>query len=623
MSNTSPSAKSPKNAPGRQAALPPVPQGRVRNFSIIAHADHGKSTLADRMMELSGALAPHQMKDRVLDSLELEQERGITIKAQTVSLHWKAQDGHSYRLNLIDTPGHVDFSYEVSRSLAACEGALLLVDASQGVEAQTLANLYLALQQDLSIIAVLSKVDLPHADAEGVERQLREILGGQQEAPMLQVNSKTGEGVSAVLEELVQQVPSPTGDMEAPLQALVYDAWFDSYLGVMVNIRLRQGRVQVGDRIMLMKSGKEFEVSSLGMLTPQRREVHALSAGDVGNLAASIKNIQHARVGDTLTLAKHPAAQPLPGYTRLKPMVFSGLYPAEGELFEHLREALGKLALNDAALEYEPETSTALGYGFRCKFLGMLHLEIIQQRLEREMGIHLIATAPTVVYQAHLKSGEVVRVENPNHLPETTRLEHIAEPYVRGQVFVPKDYVGRVMQLLLEKRGQQQSMEYLERGRAVLTYDLPLNEVIVDFHDRLKSATRGYGSFDYEQLGFRQSELVKLDLLLNGSAVDALSLIVPKSQATTRGRELALRLKQHIPRQMFEVAIQAAVGSRIVARESIRAVRKNVTAKCYGGDISRKRKLLEKQKEGKRRMKQIGSVEVPQDAFMTILKTDN
>ncbi len=592
---------------------------RVRNFSIIAHADHGKSTFADRMMEISGAVSQRKMKSCLLDSLELEQERGITIKAQTVSLNWQAEDGLDYRLNFIDTPGHVDFSYEVSRSLAACEGALLLVDSSQGIEAQTLANLYLALEQDLTIIPVLSKVDMPHADPKAVQRQLQGLLGG--DIPMLTVNSKAGEGVTAVMEEVIMQIPPPTGSASAPLKALVYDAWFDNYLGVMVNIRVREGQVNVGDKILFMRSGKSFEVTSLGIMTPERHELNMLTAGDVGNLSASIKDIQQARVGDTITLADRPATEPLQGYTQLKPMVFSGLYPAEGELFEHLREALAKLALNDSALQYEPESSAALGHGFRCKFLGMLHMEVVQQRLEMEMDINLIVTAPTVVYEAHLKSGKLMYIENPNCLPDPVRIDFIAEPYVKGQVFVPKDYVGATMQLLLKKRGEQQSIEYMEGQRAMLTYELPLSEIIVDFHDRLKSITRGYGSFDYEPLGFRRGNLVRLDMLLNGSPVDALSLIVPKGQAASRGRELALRLKEQIPRQMFEVAIQASIGARIVARETISAIRKNVTAKCYGGDVSRKRKLLEKQKEGKKRMKQIGTIEVPQEAFMAILKT--
>ena len=595
------------------------PRERIRNFSIIAHIDHGKSTLADRLIEATGALSKREMEDQVLDTLELERERGITIKAQSVCLNYTASDGKAYLLNLIDTPGHVDFTYEVSRSLAACEGALLVVDASQGVEAQTLANVYLALDQDLEIVPVLNKIDLPSAEPERVAEEIEQVIGLDAH-DAVRASAKQGIGIGEILEQVVKRIPPPAGDPEAPLQALVYDAWFDSYLGVVVNLRIMNGTVRVGDAIRFMATGRNFEVATLGKFTPAKREVDSLSAGEVGFLSSAIKDIQHARVGDTVTHTARPTAKALPGYTRMKPMVFSGLYPANGEEFEHLKDALGKLALNDAALQFEPETSTALGYGFRCKFLGLLHMEIVQERLEREMGISLITTAPTVIYEVHLKSGEVIQVDNPNKLPDPTRIDHIAEPYIKGTVLVPEEYIGNIMQIAQDRRGVQIGMKYPGGRRVQLEYEFPLNEIIVDFYDKLKSSTKGYGSFDYEAIGFRPGDMAKLELLLNGEPVDALSMIVPRDKAALRGRELVTKLRKHIPRQMFEVAIQAAIGNKVVARETISALRKNVTAKCYGGDITRKRKLLEKQKEGKKRMKQVGSVEVPQEAFMAVLR---
>jgi GTP-binding protein LepA len=595
------------------------PRERIRNFSIIAHIDHGKSTLADRLIEATGALSKREMEDQVLDTLELERERGITIKAQSVCLNYTASDGKAYLLNLIDTPGHVDFTYEVSRSLAACEGALLVVDASQGVEAQTLANVYLALDQDLEIVPVLNKIDLPSAEPERVAEEIEQVIGLDAH-DAVRASAKQGIGIGEILEQVVKRIPPPAGDPEAPLQALVYDAWFDSYLGVVVNLRIMNGTVRVGDAIRFMATGRNFEVATLGKFTPAKREVDSLSAGEVGFLSSAIKDIQHARVGDTVTHTARPTAKALPGYTRMKPMVFSGLYPANGEEFEHLKDALGKLALNDAALQFEPETSTALGYGFRCKFLGLLHMEIVQERLEREMGISLITTAPTVIYEVHLKSGEVIQVDNPNKLPDPTRIDHIAEPYIKGTVLVPEEFIGNIMQIAQDRRGVQIGMKYPGGRRVQLEYEFPLNEIIVDFYDKLKSSTKGYGSFDYEAIGFRPGDMAKLELLLNGEPVDALSMIVPRDKAALRGRELVTKLRKHIPRQMFEVAIQAAIGNKVVARETISALRKNVTAKCYGGDITRKRKLLEKQKEGKKRMKQVGSVEVPQEAFMAVLR---
>ncbi len=600
--------------------VPSLPSSdRIRNFSIIAHIDHGKSTLADRLIEFTGGLSKREMADQVLDTLELERERGITIKAQSVSLRYTARDGHCYQLNLIDTPGHVDFTYEVSRSLAACEGALLVVDTAQGVEAQTLANVYMALEQDLEIVPVLNKIDLPSADPDKTIEEIESLIGLEAH-DAVRASAKLGLGIEEVLEQVVQRIPPPRGDAGGVLRALVYDAWFDSYVGVVAMVRVFDGTLKIGDRIRFMATETEFEVAGLGRFTPLRKEEKRLEVGEVGFLHAAIRVIQDAQVGDTITLAERPATEPLPGYTRIKPMVFSGLYPAEGEQFETLKDALEKLALNDTALSFEQETSAALGFGFRCGFLGSLHLEIVQERLEREYGIGLVTTAPTVVYEAHLNTGEVLRVENPNLLPDPTRIDYIAEPYVKGHIIVPAEYVGSIMRIALERRGKQTGMNYLDDRRVMLDYEFPLNEIVLDFYDSLKTVTRGYGSFDYDPIGYRKGDLVKLDVLLNGEPVDALSLIVPRDKAQLRGRVIVQRLRKNIPRQLFEVAIQAAIGSKIVARETISALRKNVTAKCYGGDISRKRKLLEKQKEGKKRMKQIGTVEIPQEAFMAVVK---
>ena len=592
---------------------------RIRNFSIIAHIDHGKSTLADRMIEFTGGLTAREMGEQVLDTLDLERERGITIKAQSVSLNYHAADGLTYELNLIDTPGHVDFTYEVSRSLAACEGALLVVDTAQGVEAQTLANVYMALEQDLEILPVLNKIDLPSADADKTAAEIESLIG-LDATEAVRISAKHGIGIREVLEQIVHKIPPPAGDPGQPLQALIYDAWFDSYVGVVMMVRLFEGEVRVGDRIRFMATGKEFEVAGLGKFTPARKEVESLNTGEVGFLHAAIRVIQDTRVGDTMTSAERPASKPLAGYTRIKPMVFSGLYPASGEQFETLKDALEKLALNDAALTFEHETSAALGFGFRCGFLGSLHMEIVQERLEREQGIDMITTAPTVVYEVHLNSGEVISVENPNLLPDTTRIDHIAEPYIKGHIIAPAEFVGNIMRIAQERRGRQIGMKYLDDKRVMIDYEFPLNEIILDFHDKLKTATRGYGSFDYEPIGFRPGDLVKLDVLLNGEPVDALSLIVPRDKSYHRGRERTRRRRKHIPRQLFEVTIQAAIGNKIIARETITAMRKNVTAKCYGGDISRKRKLLEKQKAGKKRMKRIGTVEIPQEAFMSVVR---
>ena len=594
----------------------------IRNFSIIAHIDHGKSTLADRLIEFTGGLSKREMDTQVLDTLDLERERGITIKAQSVTLSYKAQDGQAYMLNLIDTPGHVDFTYEVSRSLAACEGALLVVDAAQGVEAQTLANVYLALDQDLEIIPVLNKVDLPSADPDRVAAEIESVIG-LDASDAVRASAKSGIGIEEILEQIVAKVPHPTGDVDAPLQALVYDAWFDSYLGVVTMIRVINGKVRVGDNIRFMATNKKFEVASLGKFTPHKLDVKQLEAGEVGYLSAAIKIIHDARVGDTITTTAHGSTEMLPGYAPAKPMVFAGIYPADGESYENLKLALEKLSLNDAALTYEQESSAALGFGFRCRFLGLLHMEIVQERLERELEISLITTAPTVVYEVHLKNGDVIKVENPSLLPEIMKIDHVREPYITGHVITPTEYIGNVMAICQDRRAEQTGMKYLDEKRVMLDYQMPLSEVILDFYDKLKSTTRGYGSFDYEPLEFRKGDLVKLDILLNGEVVDALSLIVPRDQAAFRGRDLTHKLRKHIPRQLFEVAIQAAIGAKIVARETVSAMRKNVTAKCYGGDISRKRKLLEKQKEGKKRMKQVGSVEVPQEAFMAILQLED
>ncbi|MBE7043901.1 MAG: elongation factor 4 [Ruminococcaceae bacterium] len=597
-------------------------QDKIRNFCIIAHIDHGKSTLADRLLELTGEVSQRDMEDQLLDNMDLERERGITIKAHAVRLRYQAKDGDEYILNLIDTPGHVDFNYEVSRSLAACEGAILIVDASQGIEAQTLANTYLAIEHNLEVVPVINKIDLPSAQPEHAIREIEDIIGiPAEDAP--RVSAKTGLNVEDVLEEIVHKIPSPEGDVTAPLQALIFDSYYDSYRGVIVYIRVKEGSVKVGDRIRMMQTGAEFDVVEVGImhangLVPTGK----LSAGEVGYIAASIKNIQDTRVGDTVTVATRPAPEPLPGYKKVNPMVYCGIYPADGAQYDDLREALLKLQLNDASLMFEAETSVALGFGFRCGFLGLLHMEIIQERLEREYNLDLITTAPSVIYKVHKTNHETITVDNPTNLPPMSEIEYMEEPMVNADIMVPVDYVGNVMELCQERRGIYKNMKYMEETRAQIFYELPLNEIIYDFFDALKSRTKGYASFDYELTDYRRSDLVKLDMLLNGEMVDALSFIVHKDSAYNRGRRMAEKLKEAIPRQLFEVPIQAAIGSKIIARETVRALRKDVLAKCYGGDITRKKKLLEKQKEGKKRMRQVGSVEVPQEAFMSVLKLD-
>ena len=594
---------------------------QVRNFCIIAHIDHGKSTLADCLMKETDAVTDRESKDQLLDSMDLERERGITIKSQTVRLDYTAKDGNQYILNLIDTPGHVDFTYEVSRSLAACEGALLIVDAAQGVEAQTLANVYMALENDLEILPVLNKIDLPTAEPDRVAKEIEDIIG-LDTSDAVRVSAKEGLGINEILEQIVDRVSHPEGNPEAPLRALIFDSWFDAYLGIVIMIRIVDGSVRLGDRVIFMATGKEYEVTQLGIFTPFRRECDELKMGDVGFLCASIKTIGHTRIGDTVTLAEHPAEQPLPGYAEAKPMVFSGIYPVDSEQYEELKESLNKLALNDASLKHELETSAALGFGFRCGFLGLLHMEIIQERLEREFNLSLVTTAPSVVYQVHLRNGEMLEIDNPSQLPPVMEIDSIMEPYIRGRIMMPEEFVGSVMKLAQERRGTQVNMEFPSPSRVILEYEFPLNEIVMDFYDRLKSISKGYASFDYELIDYRKGDLAKLDLMLNGDVVDALSLIVPKEQAYYRGRELAKKIKKLIPKQMYEVAIQAVIGSKIIARETLGAMRKDVTAKCYGGDITRKRKLLEKQKEGKKRMKRVGSVEVPQEAFMAVLKIE-
>ncbi len=592
---------------------------RIRNFSIVAHIDHGKSTLADRLLALTGAMDPKKAVDQVLDSMDLERERGITIKQHTVCLPYRARDGQEYTLNLIDTPGHVDFSYEVSRSLAACEGALLIVDAAQGVEAQTLANFYLALEAHLTIIPVINKIDLPQADAEGTRRQIAEILGLNAEDAMA-ISAKLGTGVPEVLEAIVHRIPPPPGDPVAPLKALVFDSFYDPYQGVVVYVRIFDGRVRVGMPVLLMSNGRVYEVQQLGVFTPEMKPVEELSAGEVGYLTAGIKRVADAKVGETITDALRPTAAPFPGYRDAKPMVFAGLYPVEDTAYQSLRDALEKLRLNDSALTYEPETSMALGYGFRCGFLGLLHMEIVQERLEREFGLTLIVTSPSVRYRVVTTAGETVEIDNPSKLPPVGQIDHIEEPYVRASVFAPTEFMNPIYRLAQDKRGEHRAFEYLGK-RVHITFDFPLAEIIVDFYDRLKSISKGYASLDYDFLEFRSADLVKLDILLNGDPVDALSVIVHRDKAYEKGKALAEKLRAVIPRQLFEVAIQAAIGSRVIARETVKAIRKNVTAKCYGGDITRKRKLLEKQKEGKKRMKQLGKVEVPQEAFLSVLRS--
>ncbi len=594
----------------------------IRNFSIIAHIDHGKSTLADCLMKTTHAVTDREAQEQLLDNMDIERERGITVKSQTVRLNYEAPDGQEYTLNLIDTPGHVDFTYEVSRSLAACEGALLVVDAAQGVEAQTLANVYMALDNDLEIIPVLNKIDLPTAEPERVISEIEEVIGldAQDSA---RVSAKNNIGIQELLEQIVKKVPPPTGKPDVPLRGLIFDSWFDPYLGIVILIRVIDGRITVGEVIRFMATGFEYEVTQLGVFTPFRKERSELSTGEVGFVCASIKTIGHTKIGDTVTHAERPATTPLSGYAEAKPMVFSGIYPVSSEDYEDLREALRKLALNDSSLTYEPETSAALGFGFRCGFLGLLHMEIAQERLEREFKIDLITTAPSVVYDVHLKDGGLIKVDNPTQLPSASELDHIEEPYIRSRIFTPQEYVGNIIKLAQERRGIQTNMEYPSPNRVMLEYEFPLNEIVLDFYDRLKSVSRGYASFDYELIDYRLGDLSKLDILLNGDVVDALSLIVPKEQAYYRGRELCKQFKKLLPRQMYEIAIQAAIGSKVIARETLGALRKDVTAKCYGGDITRKRKLLEKQNEGKKRMKRLGTVEVPQEAFMAVLKIDN
>jgi len=592
---------------------------RIRNFSIIAHIDHGKSTLADRILEFTGSVTAREMKKQFLDQMDIERERGITIKAQTVRLFYDAKDGKRYLLNLIDTPGHVDFSYEVSRSLAACEGALLVVDSTQGVEAQTLANVYLALENDLEIIPVLNKIDLPSADPDAVAQQIEDIIGLDASEAIL-VSAKEGTGTEEVLEAIVNKIPPPKGNPDAPLKALIFDSWFDPYQGAIVLVRVVEGTLKKGMQLMMMSNGKKYEALRIGVFSPQAIDVEELGPGEVGFVVAGIKNVRDTQIGDTLTDAKRPAKEPLPGFKPVKPMVFCGLYPVDTGQYDQLKEAVEKLWLNDPAFTYEPESSTALGFGFRCGFLGLLHMDIVQERLEREFELSLITTAPAVAYKVELTSGEELTIHNPAQMPEPGKIKSIAEPYVEMEIYVPKDFVGPVMSLCDEKRGKQKDMTYLTAERVLLKYELPFNEIVLDFYDKLKSVSRGYASIDYDFLEYRPANLVKLDILINKQPVDALSVIVHKDKAYYRGRELVSKLRKIIPRQLFEVVIQAAIGSKVIARERIPPLRKDVTAKCYGGDITRKRKLLEKQKEGKKRMKQVGQIEIPQEAFLSVLK---
>lgn len=596
-------------------------QERTRNFSIIAHIDHGKSTLADRLIEKTGMLTSREMQEQLLDNMDLERERGITIKLQTTRLVYKAKDGNEYFLNLIDTPGHVDFNYEVSRSLAACEGAILVVDAAQGIEAQTLANVYLALDQDLEIIPVINKIDLPSARPDEIKKEIEDVIGlDASEAPL--ISAKEGLNIEDVLESIVEKVPAPKGDSDLPLKAMIFDSYYDNYKGVVALVRVVEGKLKPGTEVKMMATGKSFEVVEVGVFSPRQIEVDELAAGDVGYVAASIKNVKDARVGDTITEKSNPTAEPLPGYKKVTPMVYSGIYPAEGEEYNDIREALEKLQVNDASLSFEAESSLALGFGFRCGFLGLLHMEIIQERLEREFDLNIVTTAPSVIYKVMKSSGEELMIQNPSNLPPTTEIDYMEEPIVDVNIMTPTDYVGAIMELCQNRRGEFKNMEYLEQTRVSMHYEIPLNEVIYDFFDALKSKTKGYASLDYELKGYRQSKLVKMDILINGELVDAFSIIVHDSKAYERGRHIVEKLKDVIPRHQFAVPIQASIGGKVVARETVRALRKDVLAKCYGGDISRKKKLLEKQKEGKKRMRQVGNVEVPQEAFLTVLKYD-
>lgn len=596
-------------------------QNKIRNFSIIAHIDHGKSTLADRILELTDTVSSREMHDQLLDSMELEQERGITIKLNAVQLLYKAKDGNEYTFHLIDTPGHVDFTYEVSRSLAACEGAVLVVDAAQGVEAQTLANVYLAIDNDLEIIPILNKIDLPNADPEKYKQEIEDVVG-LDTSNIVYTSAKNGIGIEDLLEEIVKTIPAPSGDPKKPLKALIFDSYYDQYRGVMISVRIFDGEVKVGDKIRFMASGSDYEVIELGINSPKEIKKEKLSAGEVGWISASIKNIQDIQVGDTITLTNNQTPEPLPGYKKQKPVVFSGIYPIDSAKYNDLREALEKMQLSDSSLEFEPETSQALGFGFRCGFLGLLHMEIIQERLEREYNLELIATAPSVVYEVIKTNKDKIIVENPTKLPEPQVIEKILEPYVKANIMVPTDYVGNIMDLCQKKRGTYINMNYIYENRVTIEYEMPLGEIVFDFFDQLKSITKGYASFDYDMIGYKENKLVKLDILINGEVVDALATIMHKDFAYSRGKVVIEKLKEIIPRQQFEVPIQAAIGNKIIARTNIKAMRKNVLAKCYGGDVSRKRKLLEKQKQGKKRMKQVGSVEIPQEAFVAVLSVD-
>lgn len=596
-------------------------QDNIRNFSIIAHIDHGKSTLADRLIEHTGMLTKREMEQQVLDSMDLERERGITIKLKAVRLVYKAKDGQEYTFNLIDTPGHVDFNYEVSRSLAACEGALVIVDATQGIEAQTLGNVYLALDQDLELLPIINKIDLPSARPDEIKKEIEDVIGLEaHDAPL--ISAKKGIGIEDVLEQIVSKVPAPTGDEKAPLKALIFDSYYDSYKGVVCYVRVKDGEVKAGDEIIMMSTGKKFEVVEVGVTTSSHLVLDKLSAGDVGYITASIKNVKEATVGDTITSVATPTEEPFPGYKKVVPMVYCGIYPGEGEEYTNVREALEKLQVNDAALVFEAETSVALGFGFRCGFLGLLHMEIIQERLEREFDLNIVTTAPSVIYKITKLDGTVLEIQNPSNLPDRTEIAHMEEPIVRADIMTPTDYVGTIMELCQNRRGTFIDMEYMEETRVIVKYDLPLNEVIYDFFDALKSKTRGYASYDYELIGYQESDLVKLDILINSHVVDAFSIIVHESTAYTKARRICEKLTTVIPRQQFAIPIQASIGSKVIARETIRALRKDVLAKCYGGDISRKRKLLEKQKAGKKRMRMVGEVEVPQEAFLTVLKYD-